>query len=161
MSGAADARMRGALGESPTPTRRTGTTRWCVASVALVCVLALAACSSSSSTTSSKRPTTNATLQILKPTPAEVVTGSSATIQFKLIGARVVPASVTALRGDEGHIHVSIDGKLVSMAYGTTQTLHDLTPGTHTLTAEFVATDHIPFANGNRVTEAVAFTVAK
>jgi hypothetical protein len=106
--------------------------------------------------TSGARPTTTARLEILQPT-ANQVTGPDLTLQFRLIGARVVQPSVGKLRGDEGHIHVSLDNKLVSMTYGTTQDLHGLTPGAHSLQAEFVATDHLPFRN--RVVAAVLFTV--
>ena len=51
---------------------------------------------------------------------------------------------------------MSVDGKLVTMTYGLSQQLH-LTPGTHTVQAEFVASDHRPFAN--RVVAAVVFQV--
>jgi hypothetical protein len=43
------------------------------------------------------------------------------------------------------------------MAYGETQPLHGLRAGAHSLQAEFVATDHQPFAN--RVVAAVLFNV--
>jgi hypothetical protein len=101
------------------------------------------------------RPTTPARLQILAPTPNET-TGPKVTVKLDLMGARVVPQTTGPLHPDEGHIHVSLDGKLVSMAYGTEQDLPDLTPGPHSLQAEFVATDHAPFAN--HVVAAVLFT---
>ena len=102
------------------------------------------------------RPTTAARLQIVQPT-ANQVTGPNTDLVMNLIGARVVQPAQGTLRGDEGHIHVSLDNKLVSMTYGTTQDLHGLTPGPHSLRAEFVATDHQPFSN--RVIAAVLFTV--
>ncbi|MBV8387542.1 MAG: hypothetical protein JO155_12195 [Acidimicrobiia bacterium] len=62
-----------------------------------------------------------------------------------------MPAAQTKISGnvptDQGHIHVSLDGTLVNMAYSTTQDLNGLKPGQHTLTAEFVAIDHLPFQN--------------
>jgi hypothetical protein len=125
---------------------------------ALVCAAALAAGCSSGSSSSGTRPTTTARLAIVQPTANEV-TGPNETLKFDLIGARVVPSTKVSgtLHGNQGHIHVSIDGKLVSMAYGTTQDLHGLKPGKHLLQAEFVATDHRPFKN--RVITAVLFTV--
>jgi hypothetical protein len=75
---------------------------------------------------------------------------------MNLIGARVVQPAQGTLRGDEGHIHVSLDGSLVSMTYGTSQPLANLKPGQHTVQAEFVAIDHLPFKN--RVIAAVIFT---
>ncbi|HEX2736974.1 MAG TPA: hypothetical protein VHP57_02445 [Acidimicrobiia bacterium] len=126
--------------------------------LASVCAAALAAGCSSGSSSSAARPTTAARLRIVEPT-ANQVTGPDVTLKFDLIGARVVPSNKVSgpLHGNQGHIHVSIDGKLVSMAYGTTQDLHGLKPGKHLLQAEFVATDHRPFKN--RVITAVLFTV--
>jgi hypothetical protein len=118
-----------------------------------LCLVA-AACSSGGS--AKDRPTTAARLQIVSPEP-NAVTGPDLTIQLSLTGAEIVQAVTGPLRGDQGHIHVSVDGKLISMAYGTTQDLHGMTPGPHTMTAEFVATDHAPFKN--RVVAAVLFQV--
>ena len=87
------------------------------------------------------RPATAATLQIVAPTPNEV-TGPDLTIRFNVVG---------------GTVHVSVDGVLVSMAFGTTQDLHGLKAGLHTMTAEWVAIDHLPFRN--RVVAAVLFQV--
>jgi hypothetical protein len=123
----------------------------------LVLTSLVVACGGSSpSASSSQRPTSSARLQIVSPTPNQV-TGSTVTLQLNLVGGQVVPPSQIKgkLRGDEGHIHVSLDGHLVSMTYGLSQQLPTLNPGTHTLQAEFVATDHLPFAS--RVLTAVIF----
>jgi hypothetical protein len=111
---------------------------------------------SSGSSGGAARPTTPARLQILAPTPNEV-TGPNITVKLALTDAKVVPQTTGPLRPDEGHIHVSLDGQLVSMAYGTEQDLPNLASGPHALQAEFVATDHAPFAQP--VVAAVLFTV--
>ncbi len=135
----------------------TATAAW---AATVVVFAALAGCSSSGSgskgSSAAARPTTSARLQIVSPTPNQT-TKPDVTLTLNLIGARVVPAATGPLRADEGHIHVSVDGKLVSMAYGTTQDLTGLTAGPHTVQAEFVATDHAPFEN--RVIAAVLFQV--
>ena len=103
------------------------------------------------------RPRCDAQIQILSPTPNEVV-GPTPTLQFKVIGGSVVSRTAGSIICSQGHIHVSVDDQLVSMAYGTVQTLTSpLTPGPHSLTAEYVATDHKPFAN--RVRNVVLFQV--
>ena len=113
--------------------------------------------SSSSSTSDTARPTTAAKLAILSPEPG-ATTGSSILLKLQLTGATVVaPAQVTGVVPTEGHVHVSVDGKLVSMAYGLTQPVRGLTPGQHTILAAFVASDHRPFAN--QVVATVVFQV--
>jgi hypothetical protein len=103
------------------------------------------------------RPHTDATLQILSPTPNET-TGPNVTMLFAVQGATVSPPDVLKIVPNQGHIHVSLDGKLIAMAYGTSTTATGLSPGPHTVQAEFVANDHLPFAN--RVVAAVIFNVA-
>lgn len=124
---------------------------------AALLVICAAACGGSSPA-ASRRPTTAAKLVILAPTPNQV-TGPDVTLQFEVDGGTVLPpAQATGpLRGDQGHIHVSVDGKLVQMAYSTHAELTNLAPGPHSVSAAWVATDHLPFAN--RVTAAVLFTV--
>ena len=107
-----------------------------------------------------QHPASPVRIAIVQPTPNQT-TGPDVTLVVNLVGGKVVPATQTTVKGsvptDQGHIHVSLDGTLVNMAYSTTQDLHGLKPGQHTLTAEFVAVDHLPFQN--RPTAAVIFTV--
>jgi hypothetical protein len=119
-------------------------------------VLAVAGCGASSSATTTSRPHTNAHLEILSPTPNQV-TGPNVLIRFAVTGANVSPPDKNRIVPNEGHIHVSLDGRLVVMAYGTTTEVTGLSPGEHTLQAEFVANDHLPFAN--RVITALIFMV--
>ena len=117
--------------------------------------MVVAACGGSSSATTA-RPHTNAHLEILSPTPNQV-TGPNLTLRFAVQGATVSPPDRNKIVPNEGHIHVSIDGKLVDMAYGVSTQVNGLSPGEHTLQAEFVANDHLPFAN--RVIAISIFTV--
>ena len=131
--------------------------RWFVAGVVTaVVILGSTACSTGSSSGTTTRPRTGATLQIVSPTPNQV-TGPNVTVDFRVLGATVSPPQKNKLAPNEGHIHVTLDGKLVVMSYGTSTELSALTAGLHTLQAEFVANDHLPFAN--RVIAVVLFTV--
>jgi len=129
------------------------------ASVLLVAVTALAGCGGGNGSASSKppnRPATDARIQVLQPTPNEV-TGPDVTVKVMLFGAKEVERQGPPIVPTEGHIHVSLDGQIVAMAYSDTQVLKGLTPGPHSVQVDYVATDHIPFSN--RVTAAVLFTV--
>ena len=70
----------------------------------------------------------------------------------------IVEAASTDLTPDTGHVHLRLDGKLISMTYGLVQEvdLTTLAAGDHALEAEFVAADHGPFSP--RVTTTVHFT---
>lgn len=150
------------------PWKKVSTMSARITRLALPAVLAIAVTAtgcggskpSASKTTVQQHPASQVRIQITQPTPNQV-TGSNVTLVVNLIGGQVVPASQTKISGnvptDQGHIHVSLDGTLVNMAYSTTQDLNGLKPGQHTLTAEFVAIDHLPFQN--RPTAAVIFTV--
>jgi hypothetical protein len=93
-------------------------------------------------------------LAILSPTPGEQISGSVLHVRLGLTGAEVVPLTSANLSPDKGHIHLSLDGRVVSMVYGLQQDV-PVPVGTHLLTAEFVATDHLPF--NPRVVKAVTF----
>jgi len=140
------------------PWRRARRSAWSLPAV-LAVVVAAGACGDGSGGSSGPRPRTDARLEIVQPAPSATMPPTFK-LELNLIGAKVLPESAAnrPLRGDEGHIHVTLDGKLISMTFGASQDLNNLAPGPHNLQAEFVATDHAPFAN--RVIVAVAFSVA-
>jgi hypothetical protein len=91
------------------------------------------------------RPSSTATLTIVSPANGSVVHGSSVRLRLRLQHAKIVPATTQNLRPDRGHIHVILDGQLISMNYQLTNVITDVKPGPHLLQAEFVASDHAPF----------------
>ncbi len=103
------------------------------------------------------RPRSTATLSITEPTPGMHVTTDELTVELDLQGGTIVQATTTHVTPTTGHIHLSLDGSLMSMTYGTDQIvdLSGVGPGKHTLTAEFVAADHLPFSP--RVQTSVGF----
>ena len=109
---------------------------------------------------SGARPASTAAIHLTQPTAGQIVQGNELEVVMTLPGGRIIDTSSTTLTPDTGHIHLSLDGKLVSMTYGLVQVLdlRDLTPGLHTLEAEFVAADHGPF--DPRVIATVTFTKA-
>ncbi len=142
-----------------TPHRLRGVRRPALTLCAIALVAGLAACGSSSGDGgSASRPHTPASLTILDPAP-NATTGPDVTVRLRLTGARLAPG--TQISGGaqprRGHIHLSVDGQLYSMTDTLTQQINALTPGVHTVQAEFVAADHLPFAN--RVVAAVSFRV--
>lgn len=104
------------------------------------------------------RPSSTATLAIVRPAPGESFAGRPATVAvvLRLAHARIVRFTSTRLTRDTGHIHLLLDGALVSMTFGTSTTLQ-VAPGRHILEADFVAVDHAPFAPPVRAT--VSFVV--
>jgi len=94
------------------------------------------------------RPASTATLTFVSPTPHQKVSGSEMNVVLDLEGGTVVQATTASISPSTGHIHILLDGNLVSMTFGTEQVLDltSVTPGAHTLTAEFVAADHLPFS---------------
>ena len=93
------------------------------------------------------RPSSPAQLQILSPTQGEIVKGAPATVRVrvKLTRATIVPATTTHITPTQGHLHVYLDGQIVSMNFGVNATVGNVPAGTHTLIVEFVASDHFPF----------------
>jgi hypothetical protein len=139
---------------------------------AFVAILAVAgvACSSGGGSTSpttptgtatstGPRPSSPATLTILSPTNGQVVHGTTVELKVLLKNAKVVPATTTHIVPTQGHLHVILDNRLISMNFTTSQLITDLTPGQHLLKVEFVASDHLPW--DPRIIAGVAFQVAK
>ena len=104
-------------------------------------------CVVASATPTGARPASTASITIQKPTAGEVVHGNQLEVVMTLPGGTIVNTTSTKLTPDTGHIHLLIDDKLLSMTYGLVQVLDlsGITPGQHTLEAEFVAADHGPF----------------
>jgi hypothetical protein len=113
-------------------------------------------------TQSSARLTSTAPLAIDEPSAGQPVPATEARFEviMTLDGGTIVDTASTTLTPDTGHIHLSLDGALVSMTYGLVQLvdIRGLSPGEHTLEAEFVAADHGPF--DPRVTARTTFTIA-
>ena len=124
-----------------------------VVAVALAMAVVAAGCSSGTKS----RPTSPAHITIVTPANSSTVTGPNVPLVVKVTGARIVHTIAPATRGDIGHVHVQVDGVYIPMLYKATATLTGLKPGVHTVTAEFVGTDHLFFAN--RPMASVVFTV--
>jgi hypothetical protein len=125
-------------------------------------VWALAACSSggdeaSGDSSPQARPSSTATLSIVRPENGALVHGSTVELVLELKGAKIVQATSQNLRPDEGHVHVILDGELISMNYRLRDEIPNVKPGAHILQAEFVANDHAPF--DPRVTAVASFEV--
>jgi hypothetical protein len=93
------------------------------------------------------RPRSTASISFAEPTPDQTVMGNTLDVRLRLDGGAIVQSSSTTLTPNTGHIHVYVDGAIVSMTYGDEQriAIGDLEPGPHVLEAEFVAADHGPF----------------
>jgi hypothetical protein len=78
--------------------------------------------------------------------------------RLRLTGGTVVPFTGTNLVPNQGHIHVYVDGQLVSMPTGGLAERLKVSPGRHEVRAEFVANDHGPFVPA--VQASVRFTVS-
>jgi hypothetical protein len=135
---------------------------------AVVAALAVTACSggddggSAAPTTTAAavadRPSSPAKLVIETPRQGQTVNQDRPELVLALDGGKVVNQTTTRVQGDEGHIHLYVDGKLVTMNYGLRQRLPKLPPGQHVVQVEFVAADHAPF--DPRVLTQAAFQVA-
>jgi hypothetical protein len=111
----------------------------------------------SPSPSSVTRPSSIAKLSILSPRNGSVVKGSTVHLELSLQGAQIVKQTSTDLSPDKGHVHVLLDGSLISMNYSLGDEIPDVGPGTHRIEVEFVATDHAPF--DPRVTAVTSFQV--
>jgi hypothetical protein len=139
-----------------------------VAALVAVAALALVGCSSGNSggsaataatAAAAPRPSSPAKLTILTPRNGQTVRDTRPELRLSLDGGKIVNQTTTRIQGDEGHIHLLVDGKLVNMNYSLSQRLPQLTPGQHVVQVEFVAADHAPF--DPRILAQSAFQVAR
>ena len=142
------------------------TAAWAGVSLALILVAGAAVLparvfprtdATATATASGPRPASTATIAIERPATNTEVTSQDLEVVLRLDGGTIADATSTELAPDTGHVHLSIDGTVVSMTTGLVQSvsLRALDPGEHTLLAEFVAADHAPF--DPRVTAGVTF----
>jgi hypothetical protein len=129
--------------------------------------LVLAACSGGSSggsaapattVVAADRPSSPAKLTITTPRNGQTVRQDRPEARLELDGGKIVSQTTTRIQGDEGHLHLHVDGKLVDMNYDLRQRLPALPPGQHVVQVEFVAADHAPFEP--RILTQAAFEVA-
>jgi hypothetical protein len=147
---------------------RTRSARAAAVLVAAVLALALGACSgedggsgaatATTAAAAAPRPSSQAKLTIEFPRNGQTVRQDRPELRLALDGGKIVSQTTTRIQGDEGHIHLHVDGKLVDMNYGLRQRLPQLPPGQHLVQVEFVAADHAPF--DPRVLTQAAFEVA-
>ena len=104
------------------------------------------------------RPSSPAKLTITTPRNGQTVRQNRPALRLELDGGKIVSQTTTRIQGDEGHIHLHVDGKLVDMNYGLRQRLPALPAGQHVVQVEFVAADHAPFEP--RILTQAAFEVA-
>lgn len=145
--------------------RATGLTkrtlRWTLPLVAVGAIVAAVAIGVTSGGSGARpvrvRPVSTARVQILAPVPDQSIVGTTTDLVIRVVGGRIVPPSQVsgALRPDEGHLHVFVDGQLISMTSGLRQQLSNLPGGPHLVRVEFVARDHGSFRTP--VVAAVAF----
>lgn len=105
-----------------------------------------------------ERPATEASIQILEPTGDSTLESGEVPLKLDLQGGKIASLASVENRPDEGHLHITVDGKLTTMSGEAEQTIQ-VTPGEHELEVEYVANDHAPFCK--RVSDRVQFTVGE
>jgi hypothetical protein len=104
------------------------------------------------------RPSSSVKVSIVEPEVGAVISGDTFRVKVDLNGGKIVKeVSRDLTPTTEGHLHVSVDGAILSQTYGVTQTLESPGPGKHLLQVEFVAKDHGPF--NPRILESAPFEV--
>jgi hypothetical protein len=122
--------------------------------ITIAFTLALTACggddgkgaSSPSPSASRARISSTAVIRIVSPAPGEAVSTSGVTVKIALTGARIVPAASTNNKPDEGHVHLSVDGRVITLTGGLSVDTGPLGAGPHLIEIEFSASDHRPFS---------------
>ncbi|MEX2552275.1 MAG: hypothetical protein WD627_04670 [Actinomycetota bacterium] len=109
------------------------------------------------STPACVRPETQARIEIVSPSEGQQFPDGNVPVELKVTGGKTASVGSTQNRPGEGHLHLSVDGRLASMTGEAAQTL-ELPAGPHTLDVEYVANDHAPFCT--RVIDSASFKVA-
>jgi hypothetical protein len=89
---------------------------------------------------SSEPKSTSARIAIVSPSNGEEVEAGTVDVQVDVKNATVAESA----DAEGGHIHIFVDEEMVSMPYTTDSTV-DLKPGEHSITVEYVDTEHMSF----------------
>lgn len=96
-------------------------------------------------------------LRIVSPTQGQVIREDHVTVKMTLRGAQLVPKVTLNITPDKGHLHMTLDGRPLDRKDVLAYPISDLAPGSHIVTAQFVASDHAPF--NPQVITSVTFVV--
>lgn len=90
------------------------------------------------------RPSTDAVLKVISPQEGEAFNTNTIPIEVEVEGGLLTSADTSRVVEGEGHLHVAVDGRIISM---TRESSGEVTvpTGPHTLTFEYSAGDHAPF----------------
>lgn len=133
----------------------------------LLLSLVLSACAKENdaaapSPSASGRPPSTGMIAFVSPTPGASVPADDVVVEISLTGATLAKQASTNITPDEGHMHLALDGRTITLLAGLKITINDLpdvngpiAKGTHILEAEFAASDHGSF--NPRVTKTVTF----
>jgi hypothetical protein len=93
-----------------------------------------------------QRPRSTARLEFMEPHAGQVFHGDHAvvSVQLRLVGGTNVSSTSAKIVPNVGHVHLYLDGQLISMTSGLRDRL-EVGSGIHKLVANFVASDHGPF----------------
>ena len=98
-----------------------------------------------------------ATVEIVAPRQGESVAAGRVALHIDLKGGRATSLSSTRNRPGEGHLHILLDGRLISMS-GTLEEQLTIPAGRHEIEVEYAANNNAPFCTP--VGDVVAFEVA-
>lgn len=104
------------------------------------------------------RPATAATLEVLSPAEGQTFAGR-VPVRVRVVGGRLAPSAALANQPDEGHLHIAIDGQVMSMV-GLERQVIPVPLGAHRITVEFVANDHLAYCPPVAVTRQVTVTAS-
>jgi len=118
----------------------------------------LGACSAkpTPSSTSQARPFSTAKLTILQPMSGTTIDGKDVEVKLSLVGGTVTMITTRNIKPNIGHIHLRLDGTTITILGSLDDHIPNVRSGQHVLEAEFVASDHLPFARD--ILAAVTFT---
>lgn len=86
----------------------------------------------------------NPPISVVSPTNGSTVTGSKVTLTIKAKPGFKFTDQGTAVKPNEGHVHVVLDKRPFVALYSTKFVFRGVKAGNHTLTVQPVRSDHMP-----------------